>query len=43
VKEAAVPTTEQFDIFSLGSGQCGKLLPWHLARMGKKVAAVERR
>ena len=27
----------------LGSGQGGKLLAWHLAKMGKKVAVVERR
>lgn len=34
---------EQFDVLILGSGQGGKLLAWHLARSGKKVAVVERR
>src|ERR1700760_2152535 len=34
---------EQFDVVILGSGQGGKLLAWHLARSGKKVAVVERR
>jgi pyruvate/2-oxoglutarate dehydrogenase complex dihydrolipoamide dehydrogenase (E3) component len=35
--------TEHFDTVILGSGQGGKLLAWHLARSGKKVAVVERR
>ena len=34
---------EQFDVIILGSGQGGKRLAWHLAKSGKKVAAVERR
>jgi pyruvate/2-oxoglutarate dehydrogenase complex dihydrolipoamide dehydrogenase (E3) component len=34
---------EQFDIVILGSGQGGKLLAWHLARSGRRVAVVERR
>jgi pyruvate/2-oxoglutarate dehydrogenase complex dihydrolipoamide dehydrogenase (E3) component len=34
---------EQFDTVILGSGQGGKLLAWHLARSGRKVAVVERR
>lgn len=34
---------ELFDVVVLGSGQGGKLLAWHLARSGKKVAVVERR
>jgi pyruvate/2-oxoglutarate dehydrogenase complex dihydrolipoamide dehydrogenase (E3) component len=34
---------EHFDTLILGSGQGGKLLAWHLARSGKKVAVVERR
>jgi pyruvate/2-oxoglutarate dehydrogenase complex dihydrolipoamide dehydrogenase (E3) component len=36
-------TPEHFDTVILGSGQGGKLLAWHLARSGKKVAVVERR
>jgi pyruvate/2-oxoglutarate dehydrogenase complex dihydrolipoamide dehydrogenase (E3) component len=34
---------ETFDTVILGSGQGGKLLAWHLARSGRKVATVERR
>ncbi|TAL78675.1 MAG: mercuric reductase [Beijerinckiaceae bacterium] len=34
---------EIFDVVVLGSGQGGKLLAWHLAKSGKKVAVVERR
>lgn len=36
-------TNEEYDVVILGSGQGGKLLAWHLARSGKKVAVVERR
>jgi pyruvate/2-oxoglutarate dehydrogenase complex dihydrolipoamide dehydrogenase (E3) component len=32
-----------FDALVLGSGQGGKLLAWHLARSGQRVANVERR
>ncbi|TCR88019.1 FAD-dependent oxidoreductase [Rhizobium sp. BK376] len=34
---------EHFDVVILGSGQGGKLLAWHLARSGQKVATIERR
>lgn len=34
---------EHVDTLILGSGQGGKLLAWHLARGGQKVAVVERR
>jgi pyruvate/2-oxoglutarate dehydrogenase complex dihydrolipoamide dehydrogenase (E3) component len=34
---------ERFDTVILGSGQGGKLLAWHLAHSGRKVAVVERR
>lgn len=34
---------EHFDTLILGSGQGGKLLAWHLARSGQRVAVVERR
>jgi pyruvate/2-oxoglutarate dehydrogenase complex dihydrolipoamide dehydrogenase (E3) component len=33
---------EEYDVLILGSGQGGKLLAWHLARSGKRVAVVER-
>ncbi|KAA1011361.1 mercuric reductase [Paraburkholderia panacisoli] len=33
---------EHFDTVILGSGQGGKLLAWHLARSGQRVAVVER-
>jgi pyruvate/2-oxoglutarate dehydrogenase complex dihydrolipoamide dehydrogenase (E3) component len=35
--------TESFDVVILGSGQGGKQLAWHLGRLGKRVAVVERR
>jgi pyruvate/2-oxoglutarate dehydrogenase complex dihydrolipoamide dehydrogenase (E3) component len=38
-----VPQLEHLDILILGSGQGGKLLAWHLARSGQRVAVVERR
>lgn len=34
---------EQFEMLILGSGQGGKLLAWHMARSGRRVAVVERR
>ena len=34
--------TEEFDTLILGSGQGGKLLAWHLASAGQRVAVVER-
>lgn len=34
---------ENVDTLILGSGQGGKLLAWHLARSGQRVAVVERR
>lgn len=34
---------EHFDALILGSGQGGKLLAWHLAGSGQRVAIVERR
>jgi pyruvate/2-oxoglutarate dehydrogenase complex dihydrolipoamide dehydrogenase (E3) component len=34
---------EHHDFLVLGSGQGGKLLAWHLARSGQRVAVVERR
>src|ERR1700729_501216 len=34
---------EQVEILILGSGQGGKLLAWHMARLGKHTVVVERR
>ena len=34
---------ERLEILILGSGQGGKLLAWHLAQKGQRVAVVERR
>jgi len=38
-----MPHSEHRDFLILGSGQGGKLLAWHLARSGQRVAVVERR
>ena len=38
-----MPELEHVDVLILGSGQGGKLLAWHLAGTGKRVAVVERR
>ena len=34
---------EQVDVLTLGSGQGGKLLAWHMAQAGRRTAVVERR
>jgi len=34
---------ERFEALILGSGQGGKLLAWHLAKLGRRTAVVERR
>src|SRR5713101_7018747 len=34
---------ERYEVLVLGSGAGGKLLSWHLARSGRRVAVVERR
>jgi pyruvate/2-oxoglutarate dehydrogenase complex dihydrolipoamide dehydrogenase (E3) component len=36
-------STEQFEVLILGSGQGGKLLAWHMARLGRRTGVVERR
>src|SRR5262245_17724962 len=41
-RENAMAQAERFDIIILGSGQGGKLLAWHLAKMGRRTAVVER-
>jgi pyruvate/2-oxoglutarate dehydrogenase complex dihydrolipoamide dehydrogenase (E3) component len=38
-----MPDVEHLDTVILGSGQGGKLLAWHLAQSGRRVATVERR
>jgi pyruvate/2-oxoglutarate dehydrogenase complex dihydrolipoamide dehydrogenase (E3) component len=34
---------EQVEVLILGGGQGGKLLAWHMARSGRRTAAIERR
>ena len=34
---------EQFEVLILGSGEAGKLLAWHMAGLGRRIAVVERR
>jgi pyruvate/2-oxoglutarate dehydrogenase complex dihydrolipoamide dehydrogenase (E3) component len=34
---------ERFEVLILGSGAGGKLLAWHMARLGRRTAVVERR
>ena len=41
--ERTMAETERYDVVVLGSGQGGKLLAWHLGRIGRRVAVVERR
>src|SRR5947209_6461733 len=38
-----MPQAEPYEDVVLGSGAGGKLLAWHLARSGRRVAVVERR
>src|SRR5437762_11992128 len=38
-----MPQTESYQDLVLGSGAGGKLLSWHLAHSGRRVAVVERR
>src|ERR1700694_4192071 len=42
-KERTVSQTESYQDLVLGSGAGGKLLAWHLAASGRRVAVVERR
>lgn len=37
-----MPDVKNYDALVLGTGEAGKYLAWHLARTGKKVAAIER-
>jgi pyruvate/2-oxoglutarate dehydrogenase complex dihydrolipoamide dehydrogenase (E3) component len=39
----SMPHAESYQDLVLGSGAGGKLLAWHLARSGRRVAVVERR
>jgi len=34
---------QQFEVLILGSGEAGKLLAWHMAGLGRRIAVVERR
>jgi pyruvate/2-oxoglutarate dehydrogenase complex dihydrolipoamide dehydrogenase (E3) component len=34
---------EQFEVLILGSGEAGKLLAWHVAGLGRRIAVVEQR
>jgi pyruvate/2-oxoglutarate dehydrogenase complex dihydrolipoamide dehydrogenase (E3) component len=38
-----MPETKRYDVLVLGSGAGGKLLAWHMASSGKRVAVVERK
>ena len=38
-----MPEVERFDMLVLGSGEGGKYLAWHLAKLGQRVAVVERK
>src|SRR6516225_7722340 len=42
-KEMNMSQTDSYQDLVLGSGAGGKLLSWHLARSGRRVAVVERR
>jgi pyruvate/2-oxoglutarate dehydrogenase complex dihydrolipoamide dehydrogenase (E3) component len=42
-KEIVMPQAQTYQDLVLGSGAGGKLLSWHLARSGRRVAVVERR
>jgi pyruvate/2-oxoglutarate dehydrogenase complex dihydrolipoamide dehydrogenase (E3) component len=37
-----MPQSERFDVLVLGSGTGGKLIAWHMARLGQRTAVVER-
>jgi pyruvate/2-oxoglutarate dehydrogenase complex dihydrolipoamide dehydrogenase (E3) component len=37
-----MPQPERFDALVLGSGTGGKLIAWHMARLGQRTAVVER-
>ena len=42
-KEMTMSQTDSYQDLVLGSGAGGKLLSWHLACSGRRVAVVERR
>jgi pyruvate/2-oxoglutarate dehydrogenase complex dihydrolipoamide dehydrogenase (E3) component len=37
-----MPQPERFDVLVLGSGTGGKLIAWHMARLGQRTTVVER-
>lgn len=38
-----MPTTEQYDVLVIGSGEAGKYLAWTLSKEGQRTALVERK
>jgi pyruvate/2-oxoglutarate dehydrogenase complex dihydrolipoamide dehydrogenase (E3) component len=38
-----MPQREHFDVLVLGSGTAGKLIAWHMAQLGRRTVAVERK
>jgi pyruvate/2-oxoglutarate dehydrogenase complex dihydrolipoamide dehydrogenase (E3) component len=38
-----MPQPERFDVLVLGSGTGGKLIAWHMARLGQRTVVLERR
>lgn len=43
VMNTPTPTTEEYDLLVLGSGEAGKYLAWALAKKGMKTAVIERK
>src|SRR5215469_5002297 len=41
--EERMSQPERFEVLIIGSGFGGKLLAWHMARLGRRTAVVERR
>src|SRR5580700_5029376 len=41
-RRRCMPQPERFDVLVLGSGTVGKLIAWHMARLGQRTAVVER-
>jgi hypothetical protein len=39
-RKQAVPTGTRFEMLVLGSGEGGKFLSWHIARVGHRTAVI---